>query len=70
MSTFVENRVSAAPRSLLRDTRGATFTQYVILVACVAIPALAAYTAVGPKLADKYVKDALSIMGLDPEGGE
>jgi Flp pilus assembly pilin Flp len=70
MSPIVENQARATQRSLLRDARGATFTQYVILVACVALPALAAYAAVGPKLADKYVKDALSIMGLPAEGGE
>lgn len=52
-------------RKLLDDTRGATFTQYVILVGCIAIPALAAYAAVGPKLAETYVKVALSVMGLE-----
>lgn len=45
--------------------RGATFMQYVILISCVAIPALAAYATAGPKIADNLVKVALSVMGLE-----
>ena len=45
--------------------RGVSFTQYVILVGCIAIPALAAYAAAGPKIADNLVKVALSVMGLE-----
>jgi hypothetical protein len=48
--------------------RGATLLQYVILVACIAVPAVGVYAAVGPQLAEKYVKDALSVMGLEEEG--
>lgn len=49
---------------LLQDTRGGTLLQYLILVGCIAIPALAVYAAVGPTLAEKYAKTALSVMGL------
>lgn len=45
--------------------RGVSFTQYVILVGCIAIPALAAYAAAGPKIADNLVKVAMSVMGLE-----
>jgi len=55
---------------LIHDTRGGTLLQYLILVGCIAVPALAAYAAVGPTLAEKYARDALSIMGLEDGDGK
>lgn len=53
-----------AQRKSRASQRGVSFTQYVILVGCIAIPALAAYAAAGPKIADNLVKVALSVMGI------
>jgi hypothetical protein len=53
-----------ARRKSRASQRGVSFTQYVILVGCIAIPALAAYAAAGPKIADNLVKVALSVMGI------
>lgn len=64
------DRVATAKRrTQRRNMRGATMLQYVILVGCIAVPALAAYAAVGPKMAENYVKVALSVMGLEDDGG-
>jgi hypothetical protein len=57
--------VTRARRKSRASERGVSFTQYVILVGCIAIPALAAYAAAGPKIADNLVKVALSVMGLE-----
>ncbi len=48
-----------------RATRGATMIQYVILLGCIAVPALAAYVIAGPKLAENAVRIAISVMGLE-----
>jgi hypothetical protein len=53
-----------ARRKSRASERGVSFTQYVILVGCIAIPALAAYAAAGPKIAENLVKVAMSVMGL------
>jgi hypothetical protein len=45
--------------------RGATMMQYVILIGCIAVPALAAYVIAGPKLAENAVRIAISVMGLE-----
>jgi hypothetical protein len=56
--------IKCARRKSRASQRGVSFTQYVILVGCIAIPALAAYAAAGPKIADNLVKVALSVMGI------
>jgi hypothetical protein len=69
-SVDIRERFATAKHHIQRrNMRGATMLQYVILVGCIAVPALAAYAAVGPKLAENYVKTALSVMGLEDDGG-
>jgi len=41
--------------------------QYVILIGCIAVPALAAYVIAGPKLAENAVRIAISVMGLEDQ---
>jgi hypothetical protein len=48
-----------------RRARGATFMQYVVITGFVAVAALIAYKAAGPKIADNLTNIAISVMGLD-----
>ena len=62
--TFEHNR-TLARMVARRRARGATFMQYVVITGFVAVGALVAYKAAGPKIAKNLTDIAISVMGLD-----
>lgn len=52
---------------LLKDTRGAGFVEYIILVGLVALLCIVAYRAFGTAVADKVTEQAGAVTGINPE---
>lgn len=58
------NNVSKKPRTLLaviRDTRGAGMTEYIILVGVIALLAIAAFKIFGSKVSEKISQQSTSV---------
>ena len=55
-------------KSLLRDTRGAGFVEYIILVGLVALFCIVAYQAFGQTVADKVSEQAEAVQGITHNG--